>query len=184
MDLLTLDRKISIMKYLLRYDMPCWMFLDSIYHVALRLPLLVDYPNYLETPCGLSPSPIHMRFYHDPPPESCCQICTAALVEAKLTRSAQTPASLVDSTNRNLSASASRQITKLGVDSQPTPLYHTLMQATNGQSIRQLALACGISPSHLSRILSGKRKPSLQVAARLAEHLSISVDKLIENLRS
>lgn len=43
---------------------------------------------------------------------------------------------------------------------------------------RQLAKLAGVSPSHVSYILAGKRRPSLAVAGRLAKACGMSLQEL------
>ncbi|MFA4835104.1 MAG: helix-turn-helix transcriptional regulator [Dehalococcoidia bacterium] len=53
-----------------------------------------------------------------------------------------------------------------------------LMQQRN-VSMRRLALDVGVSPSTLSRWLSGKQTPSLQSCQKLAESLVIPVEQVL-----
>lgn len=47
-------------------------------------------------------------------------------------------------------------------------------------SVRATARAAGISPAHVSNILSGKRKPSLAVAGRIAKACGMSLQALVD----
>lgn len=51
-----------------------------------------------------------------------------------------------------------------------------------GTSARKTARAVGVTLPHLSRVLSGKRKPSLELASRLASHLGVTLDRLYVEL--
>jgi transcriptional regulator with XRE-family HTH domain len=44
---------------------------------------------------------------------------------------------------------------------------------------KELAIRVGISQSHLSLILAGKRNPSLRVAKKLADVLGVTIDSLL-----
>jgi len=47
---------------------------------------------------------------------------------------------------------------------------------------RQFARTAGVDPSHLCLMLAGKRKPSLDVAARIAQMIGVSLDDLYSYL--
>lgn len=46
--------------------------------------------------------------------------------------------------------------------------------------VRATARAAGVSAAHVSNILSGKRKPSLAVASRIAEACGMSLQALVD----
>ena len=48
--------------------------------------------------------------------------------------------------------------------------------------VRATARAAGVSPSHVSYIFSGKRKPSLGVARRIAEACGMSLQELVDSM--
>ncbi len=43
---------------------------------------------------------------------------------------------------------------------------------------KAIAISAGVGLSHVSRIMSGERTPSLPVAQRIAKHLGVSLDHL------
>ena len=42
----------------------------------------------------------------------------------------------------------------------------------------ELARATGVDVAHISRILNGKSKPSLDLASKMAKHMCITIDEL------
>lgn len=49
-------------------------------------------------------------------------------------------------------------------------------------SLRNISNGTGISHSMVSRIMSGKRTPSLDFASKIAAYLGISIEELMESL--
>lgn len=47
-------------------------------------------------------------------------------------------------------------------------------------SVRATARAAGVSAAHVSNILAGKRKPSLEVAGRIAKACGMSLQALVD----
>jgi len=45
------------------------------------------------------------------------------------------------------------------------------------------ARATGVDLAHISRIMNGKSNPSLQLAAKLAAHLGVTIDELVDALK-
>jgi transcriptional regulator with XRE-family HTH domain len=50
------------------------------------------------------------------------------------------------------------------------------------ESQRELAAALGVSESHVSYMLKGKRSPSLKVVTKLAQLLGVSLDEAVRAL--
>lgn len=46
----------------------------------------------------------------------------------------------------------------------------------------ELARVTGVDMAHISRVFSGKSRPSLSLAVAISNHLNISVDSLCETL--
>jgi transcriptional regulator with XRE-family HTH domain len=53
-------------------------------------------------------------------------------------------------------------------------------QGTPKLGVRATARMVGVSPSHISNILSGKRKPSLAVSIRIAKACGMSLQELVD----
>ena len=49
---------------------------------------------------------------------------------------------------------------------------------------KAIAASAGVDLSHVSRIMTGERTPSLPVAQRIAKHLGVSLDNLADYLFS
>lgn len=49
-----------------------------------------------------------------------------------------------------------------------------------GRTLTEIALASGMSLTHISRVASGKRRPSIDVARKIADVLDIDLDQLWE----
>ena len=62
---------------------------------------------------------------------------------------------------------------------------HLKTSRTNkGISQEQLAKVAGVHPNHISRYERGLSSPSIEVAAKIAEALEVSLDKLVFGLQA
>jgi len=49
-------------------------------------------------------------------------------------------------------------------------------------TLSDVSRSTGVSLSHVSRIMSGQRKPSLDVASKIAAYLGVSIEELMHML--
>lgn len=70
----------------------------------------------------------------------------------------------------------SRKTTPTGAGSHRRPAP---VQGAAPPSLRRLARETGLSLSHVSRVFSGKRQPSMRAARKIADALRIDIDSLM-----
>jgi DNA-binding XRE family transcriptional regulator len=60
---------------------------------------------------------------------------------------------------------------------------HPIRLGNRTLSRRQLARLVGVNPTHIGMIFNGRRHPSIELAARIADTFDITLDELFQVLR-